>query len=154
MPKVKNFLHNHAPQFPAVEVQWIGGKSPTVVWLDKYGQRTGEDFDISGMDEDAIKELLASKGITADTPKPEWEPKPLTPTADCVAWRQTGECRGDGPREGTADSPCEETIQSGRSGFCECQGGARAEHSCGHEPLSCEAACKALRAGSPAEGEL
>lgn len=41
----------------------------------------------------------------------------------CVAWRQTGDCSADGGREPDQDKSCDEAIDSGMSGFCECGGG-------------------------------
>ena len=41
-------------------------------------------------------------------------------TRHCTAWRQTGGCDPNGPREETRDAPCDETVGRGRSGFCEC----------------------------------
>ena len=41
-------------------------------------------------------------------------------TKHCAAWRQTGGCDPDGPREEARDAPCDEIVGRGRSGFCEC----------------------------------
>ena len=43
----------------------------------------------------------------------------------CVAWRQTGGCNPDGPREHGSDKTCYAVIPDGSSGYCECQGGER-----------------------------
>lgn len=60
----------------------------------------------------------------------------------CVSWRQTGGCNASGKRESSMDRDCQATIESGVSGFCECEGGVRAaESSCTHEPFSCEVKC-------------
>jgi len=37
----------------------------------------------------------------------------------CVAWRQTGGCTPDGPREPENDLPCDAKIPYGASGYCE-----------------------------------
>jgi len=37
-------------------------------------------------------------------------------------WRQTGGCKPDGEREATNDKPCTDTVPSGTSGFCDCDG--------------------------------
>jgi len=47
-------------------------------------------------------------------------------TYTCVAWRQTGECRFDGPLEPRLDRSCEEQEPEGSvSGYCECGQGRR-----------------------------
>ena len=37
----------------------------------------------------------------------------------CVAWRQTGDCSPDGPREPQNDKACNEHIPDGAAGYCE-----------------------------------
>lgn len=41
-------------------------------------------------------------------------------TKYCDAWRQTGGCDPDGPREPESDAACVDVVSRGSSGFCEC----------------------------------
>ena len=64
--------------------------------------------------------------------------------AVCKAWRQTGGCNPNGPREKAGDLGCEAKIDGQRSGFCECSGGRRAGMvGCGHEEFTCAEVCAA-----------
>eukprot|EP01065_Artemidia_motanka_P041979 TRINITY_DN5535_c1_g1_i1.p1 TRINITY_DN5535_c1_g1~~TRINITY_DN5535_c1_g1_i1.p1 ORF type:complete len:154 (+),score=58.78 TRINITY_DN5535_c1_g1_i1:168-629(+) len=147
MPKVKNFVKNIAPSWPAVEVRYIGGKSPTVLWLNQYQEPVGDSIDISGMDESQIEAQLAERGVTAQTAKPEYKPRPIEPTEHCVAWRQTAGCVATGSREPLQDASCGTLIQRGRSGFCECSDGGKVEFTCDHDVVSCEEQCRLKAAG-------
>eukprot|EP00808_Paulinella_micropora_P004738 g81248.t1 len=63
----------------------------------------------------------------------------------CVSWRQTAGCDPAGPREPEMDRPCEETIPSGKSGYCECSNSNRAHPvECQHDPFNCTAECAKL----------
>jgi hypothetical protein len=69
-------------------------------------------------------------------------------TRICQAWRQTGSCRANGPREPLSDRSCAERVPESASGYCECSGVAalvlplRVQSSdCGHEPFTCGHAC-------------
>mmetsp|Transcript_48171 Transcript_48171/g.98408 ORF Transcript_48171/g.98408 Transcript_48171/m.98408 type:complete len:320 (+) Transcript_48171:167-1126(+) len=68
------------------------------------------------------------------------------PGDECVAWRQTGECRADGPREASADLPCRREVPKGASGFCECTHGRKtAFMTCWHHgSFTCESKCREL----------
>ena len=44
---------------------------------------------------------------------------------DCIAWRQTGKCHPDGPRERSNDKNCMALIDDVWSGFCECSDGIK-----------------------------
>ena len=44
---------------------------------------------------------------------------------NCVAWRQTGNCDPDGPREQQNDKSCTAIIDDGWSGYCECSDGVK-----------------------------
>jgi hypothetical protein len=65
-----------------------------------------------------------------------WTP----PARSCVAWRQTGRCAADGPREPQNDKTCNVAIDSGWSGFCECSGG-NVGVGCGHAVRNCTEVC-------------
>merc|ERR1712224_830194 len=43
----------------------------------------------------------------------------------CIAWRQTGGCDPNGPREPHFDKPCDADIPSDASGYCQCFGGIK-----------------------------
>ncbi|MFT3924567.1 MAG: hypothetical protein QM778_18655 [Myxococcales bacterium] len=58
----------------------------------------------------------------------------------CVAWRQTGQCSGAGPREPQNDLSCGSLVEAWRSGFCECASGVVLAD-CGHADTTCEAVC-------------
>ena len=53
-------------------------------------------------------------------------------TDSCIAWRQTGGCKPDGPREPGSDKTCTDSIPYGASGYCECENGRKAKE------ISCE----------------
>ncbi len=64
----------------------------------------------------------------------------------CSKWRQTKECKGDGERDQYADRECEDLIESGWSGYCECfdaTQGVEVTHrfDCGHLKLKCSHVC-------------
>ena len=45
----------------------------------------------------------------------------------CLAWRQTLGCDPAGPLESGKSAGCNALIRQGRSGYCECEGGQRAD---------------------------
>lgn len=61
----------------------------------------------------------------------------------CVSWRNRGACSPDGEAEPHNDKPCGESIASGMSGFCECDGGVQAGRSTceSRTAFTCEAKC-------------
>jgi hypothetical protein len=65
----------------------------------------------------------------------------LVIAADECMWRQTKECRADGPREPGGDKSCVDEIDGGASGYCECRGGHRVGFGCGHEEIVCATEC-------------
>lgn len=58
----------------------------------------------------------------------------------CVAWRQTGECVWNGPREPWWDQPCTSWIPWDASGYCECAHG-QVNANCGHAGNTCATVC-------------
>ena len=68
----------------------------------------------------------------------------------CLGWRQTGDCRPDGPREPYNDRDCNVVIERGNSGYCECAGGkrhgARTCASYDAKLVRCDKVCPALPA--------
>eukprot|EP00756_Hemistasia_phaeocysticola_P004642 Hpha_TRINITY_DN12931_c0_g1::TRINITY_DN12931_c0_g1_i1::g.164262::m.164262 len=111
-------------------------------WLDEYGREVGEASSLAHLDGAGIRDLLRERGITEETAKPVYKEREFTPTEHCRAWRQTAGCTALGERETMADAACDEMIQSGQSGYCECTTGKRVEFDCGHTQLTCEEACK------------
>jgi hypothetical protein len=63
---------------------------------------------------------------------------------DCEGWKQTGECRANGPREPWNDKGCAALIPSEHSGWCECSYGV-VNADCGHGAATCDEACEAGR---------
>ena len=61
-----------------------------------------------------------------------------------MKWRQTGQCRADGPREPSSDKNCFAVIEDGWSGYCDCTDGTKAlEKGCNdHKFSTCNEACK------------
>jgi hypothetical protein len=133
-------LNHEVNSFPACEVEWVGGRSPEVFFLNKHKQ-TVESRDIAEMNEASIAEMLQSKGIFTSTAKPNYVPPEFAPTAICRGWKQTGGCDPTGPREAMGDKDCYETVAHGSSGYCECIDRPNVEYGCEHTPLTCEQAC-------------
>ncbi|KDO34388.1 hypothetical protein SPRG_01524 [Saprolegnia parasitica CBS 223.65] len=78
----------------------------------------------------AIALALVSTAVVADEPR-------------CVKWRATSGCDPAGPRDSWYDASCSSTIQSGSSGYCECENRRRVrEVDCDHHPFTCQDACK------------
>lgn len=68
----------------------------------------------------------------------------------CVQWRQTGDCRSDGPREPHLDRPCDQLVDTGMSGFCECGGGRTIRKpGCKYSELADPFTCKDECEGEP-----
>jgi len=61
----------------------------------------------------------------------------------CVKWRATLNCDPHATRDTWNDLSCSSTINSGSSGFCECENRRHVrEVTCDHHPFTCEDACK------------
>jgi hypothetical protein len=146
---VKAFLHNEVPNFAAVEMQWIGGRSPELFFLNKFGKVVAT-HDLAPMSEQQIREILAKNSIFTYTPKPEYSPPEYTPTKVCRAWRQTAGCDPTGAREAMADEACGTIVPNGRSGYCDCIGRPDPKFSCEHTDLTCENACQQSAAAGSA----
>eukprot|EP00670_Eutreptiella_braarudii_P010036 CAMPEP_0174312488 /NCGR_PEP_ID=MMETSP0810-20121108/4318_1 /TAXON_ID=73025 ORGANISM="Eutreptiella gymnastica-like, Strain CCMP1594" /NCGR_SAMPLE_ID=MMETSP0810 /ASSEMBLY_ACC=CAM_ASM_000659 /LENGTH=150 /DNA_ID=CAMNT_0015420887 /DNA_START=121 /DNA_END=574 /DNA_ORIENTATION=- len=124
-------------RFPAVDVKWVPGKSPTLFCYDENESQVFSR-DVSDQDGAGIEALLAQNGITTATPK--FMPQ-IVPTPECVAWRQTGNCDPEGDREADADKPCRSVIEHGKSGYCECTGDRRIKFNCIHGSIVCQDEC-------------
>ena len=60
-----------------------------------------------------------------------------------LLFSSTGGCSARGPREPHNDKPFHVEIESGWSGFCECEGGTIIGADCGHPRSTCAQACRA-----------
>ena len=69
----------------------------------------------------------------------------------CISWRQTGDCRPDGPREPGKDKPCGDSIASTNSGYCECANSVLVSLvGCGHPAFACNDECPRRRSSTTA----
>lgn len=73
------------------------------------------------------------------------KPAPDFSAGNCLAWRNTAQCKSDGPFE--HDRSCKDTIPNGQSGYCQCSNYTVAHSTCKHEPLVCKEACDSARGG-------
>jgi len=71
LPRVKKFIKGEAHEYPAIEVQWIPGQVPELDLLN-IRKQVVDKIMLAPMSTEAIRELLASHGITKKTPKPEY----------------------------------------------------------------------------------
>ena len=71
-------------------------------------------------------------------------PPSLEPAGSCLAFRRTGACSPDGPREAFGDLGCLVLVPAGVSGFCECTEGRTWPMGCGHAGFLCVEACAEL----------
>jgi hypothetical protein len=140
LPQLRAFLNNEARQYPALEIDYVQGADPVMQFLNKY-KRVVTTVDIASMDGRQVQELMQRNNIHIWTPTPSFVPPEFTPTPHCRAWRQTGNCDPDGPRESLQDESCSTIVGSGRSGYCECIGRDRAPFVCEHTPFTCESIC-------------
>ncbi|EGZ19032.1 hypothetical protein PHYSODRAFT_346436 [Phytophthora sojae] len=79
-----------------------------VVWASSNSDKTIDDAQPSAVQEE-------SRVPARPYPSGEAAPRRL----QCVAWRATGRCRPNGPREPQNDKKCSDFIVNGMSGFCE-----------------------------------
>jgi hypothetical protein len=144
--------------YPALSVQFIQGSSPTLIFFDSEENEVGV-HDLSDLSEEGISQLLASYGITTDTPK--FVPL-MTTTEFCNGWRQTADCDPNGQREDWKDLGCNRPIERGMSGYCDCISNVKYAVSCDHDTFRCDEMCATIvktgdasASGSPQqEGEL
>jgi hypothetical protein len=151
-PRIARFVREESAAFPALEVRYIEGRDPDLIFVNPYGRDHPTVHALAFSTGPAIEALLAQHGITRTSPKPVYLPFEPLPTTHCIGWRQTLHC-GDpqssssglesGPeRDPQADEDCLTRIEHGRSGYCECAGGAvRGAVGCSHAPLYCEDVC-------------
>ena len=71
----------------------------------------------------------------------------------CQTFVQTGGCDPDGPEE--LRRKCDEAIDAGASGYCECRAGGRANAvGCGHAQFTCAEACGTLQQTSTVQAAV
>jgi len=66
------------------------------------------------------------------------------PSLQCSAWRATKDCIGFGASDPSGDASCDASIETGQSGYCECEGGERREPTgCSdkHDAFTCAEVC-------------
>ena len=68
---MKKFIKGEAHEYPAIEIQWIPGQTPELDLLN-IRKQVVKKIVLSPMSTEAIRELLASHGITKTSPKPEY----------------------------------------------------------------------------------
>lgn len=97
-----------------------------------------------------IASPAASPVLPLQIPRdPAWPPPAVVPhgkATACIAWRQTGGCVPTGPREPERDLGCAKLVRGPTSGYCECEGGRRAnEVGCFHKEFTCDRVCRGDR---------
>eukprot|EP00659_Diplonema_papillatum_P007224 gene7224-11119_t len=119
LPQLRAFLHGpELKKWPAVEMVWIQGAPPTMVFINEYLEVDSQPIDLARYDGAGVKRLLNARGITEKTPKPV---KQLPPATDkCVAFRATSNCNSKGQREPNNDVGCKKPVFASQSGYCEC----------------------------------
>eukprot|EP01060_Flectonema_neradi_P019474 TRINITY_DN2663_c0_g1_i1.p1 TRINITY_DN2663_c0_g1~~TRINITY_DN2663_c0_g1_i1.p1 ORF type:complete len:286 (+),score=65.45 TRINITY_DN2663_c0_g1_i1:84-941(+) len=123
LPHVKDFVHNEAKKYDAVELVFIDGALPEIEFLDEFGRIAKGSYrmDLAEYDfKGGVQELLASKGITKETPKPKYSLKEFIADGNCRAWRETADCNEFGMRVMKNDADCRKEITPSHSGYCEC----------------------------------
>ncbi|KPA86843.1 putative mitochondrial glucosidase II beta subunit [Leptomonas pyrrhocoris] len=102
-----------------------------------------------------VREQLRAKYVEWEATKGDREA--AEEESCCIKWRQTGNCKADGPREAAEDKDCETIIRGVSSGFCECApaspedeskddtdvaaGSVEYRFACGHPDLTCMHVC-------------
>jgi len=62
LPRVKAFINHHAPLYPNVEVRYIGGADPELVFV-RDDETDGERIPVDDLSTEEICELLEKRGI-------------------------------------------------------------------------------------------
>eukprot|EP01063_Lacrimia_lanifica_P016025 TRINITY_DN22654_c0_g1_i1.p5 TRINITY_DN22654_c0_g1~~TRINITY_DN22654_c0_g1_i1.p5 ORF type:complete len:154 (+),score=75.43 TRINITY_DN22654_c0_g1_i1:188-649(+) len=146
---MKEFLHGQGvKEYPAIEVKWTPGASPTLRFINEFGKPEGDKVALDAYDEHSIARVLAKQGITKQTPKMQYKKDVIKPTENCIAFRATSGCKQPGTpgarREETGDEACNKFIYATQSGQCECKDKKVVKtYGCheGRAPFTCEEAC-------------
>jgi hypothetical protein len=143
--EVRQFIQQDLPTYPAVEIRYVSGVDPIIIFLNKYNREVKKVL-LAPYDKKSIHKLIQDHNIHRWTPKPTFEDPVFTETETCVAWRQTSGCDPDGEREPQHDEPCATVVGPGRSGYCQCKGDfPKVKRTCDHSVgVRCDEAC-----GSP-----
>ena len=141
LTEVRRFIKDEMRRYPAIDLQYIGGHDPIIEFVNQYNRVVLRE-EMAPFSIRELHTLVQSHGIHTYTPKPSFVPYPFQPVGNCNAWRQTGGCDPDGPREAIADESCLDDIDVGRSGYCDCADGVRHGFACDHVPLTCRAVCE------------
>lgn len=144
LPEVKQFITDIVPLYPSLTLEDIPGAEPVIRYLDAHGDVVRSVL-IATLSSDEIVENLAEHGLFSWTPMRRYIPRNIEPTSHCVAWRQTGDCKGgvDAPREEHFDELCTVRITFDRSGYCECSATRNVPLACDHDEGSCDQYCAA-----------
>jgi len=73
MPKVKNFLHNQAKEYPNLAIEWKHGADPVIEFLDS-NNKVVESARLAPFNEQEIHQLLKSKGLFRNEKPPVQTP--------------------------------------------------------------------------------
>ena len=105
------------------------------------------DADDAAASYDSRTLLLRLRRLEAENAALEAEVGDLTRAMpNCTSFVQTGGCDPEGVIE--QRKRCDETIEGGASGYCECRHGAKAARvSCSHAPFRCDEVCNDLTVG-------
>lgn len=146
LPEVRRFIQEELPRYSALEVKYVRGKSPTMVFLEET-TREASLVDLSDHSVASITALLSAQGITKSSPKPQYShPLTIKKTKVCKAWRETRDCDPDGLREPQLDRHCKDEVPTGHSGYCQCRGDDKqiVRFNCKHRTIRCEQLCEGM----------
>jgi hypothetical protein len=135
---IKEELTNH---YHCVDVQYVISQDPILRIYNKH-QQTLQSVEMTTLQVPALRALLASHGLTPNTPAPVYEDMQFPQVGECLAWRQTAHCLPDGPRERARDLPCDSAVAAGKSGFCACTGDTTVSFDCEHQGFRCADECE------------
>ncbi|CUG60874.1 selenoprotein M, putative [Bodo saltans] len=141
LTEVRRFIKDEMRRYPAIDLQYIGGHDPIIEFVNRYNRVVLRE-EMSPYSIRELHTLVQNHGIHTYTPKPSFDPFPFSPVGVCNAWRQTGGCDPNGPREAMSDESCLDDIDVGRSGYCDCAEGVRHGFACDHVPFTCKAVCE------------
>lgn len=139
--EVRTFIREEMRTYPAISIAYVPGRDPIIEFLNKYN-RVVKKTELAPLDRRAIHQLVQDNGIHHWTQAPKFELFPFQPTDACFAWRQTAGCDPKGLHEEAFDESCDDEIDVGRSGYCECSGGRpNVQFDCTHKPFKCHDVC-------------
>jgi protein kinase C substrate 80K-H len=168
---IKKKLAEHTATLAAVDADIAAAEADKLRWEEEEKKeredihamslKAKEMWEEQQAEKKAAKEAEAAEKKAADEAAAAEKPKAAEvedvrlsdnhgatpPNVMCTKWRQTGECKGNGPRIPEEDKECDVVIQGGASGFCECvdvRTGLDVEYpvDCGHKPLTCQRMCE------------